>query len=178
MRFRSLHSGVRGVGEKGDVAQLVPKRRAGEPLAEPSAKPLWPCLLSSIAVAVTPLRNLTGDPDRQFLSEAFTESLVSHLRRHGRGFSLQRLAEEPGMIQGNIAGNTEVGAGYVVDGSAQRGDAGMLRVNVRITDAATNEYLWARRYEYSAEELEENQARIIRHISRELHLLFLENEIR
>jgi tetratricopeptide (TPR) repeat protein len=54
----------------------------------------------------------------------------------------------------------------------------MLRVNVRITDAVTSEYLWARRYEFRAEETALVQARIIRRISRELHVLLLQDEIR
>jgi len=42
----------------------------------------WPCLLSNIAVAVAPLRNLTGDPEQQYLVEAFTDDLVTDLLRH------------------------------------------------------------------------------------------------
>jgi tetratricopeptide (TPR) repeat protein len=54
----------------------------------------------------------------------------------------------------------------------------MLRVNVRITDLDTSEYLWARRYEFSAEEAASVQSKIIRRISRRLHVLLLQQEIR
>ncbi len=54
----------------------------------------------------------------------------------------------------------------------------MLRVNVRITDVATSEYLWARRYEFNTEEAASVQSRIIRRISRTLHVLLLQQEIR
>src|SRR6516165_8142970 len=56
----------------------------GEPTiaARPGTARLhWPCLLSSIAVAVAPLRNLTGDPEQQYLVEAFTDDLVTDLLR-------------------------------------------------------------------------------------------------
>jgi tetratricopeptide (TPR) repeat protein len=54
----------------------------------------------------------------------------------------------------------------------------MLRVNVRITDATTSEYLWARRYEFKTEDIAPIRAKIIRRISRELHVLLLRHEIR
>jgi TolB-like protein len=142
-----------------------------------AATPRWRCLLSSIAVAVAPLRNLTGDADQQRVVEAFTDNLVADLVRHGRGFSLQRLADNVDTLD-NTTGPTGPDVKYVVSGSAQRGSPGMLRINVRIADAATSEYLRARRYEFHAEELAPVQTKIIRRISRELHLLLLRQEIR
>ena len=110
----------------------------------------WPCLLPSIAVAVAPLRNLTGDPEQQYLMEAFTDDLVTDLLRHGPGLSLARIADERRVagILPRIAG-TEIE--YVVTGSAQRSGPRTFRVNVQITDAATAEYRWAGRYEFDLE---------------------------
>jgi TolB-like protein len=119
------------------------------------------------------LRNLTGDADQDNLLEAFTNDLAADLTRHGRGFSLRRLADEPA----NPADRPESDVKYFVTGSAQRGSPGMLRINVRITDAATSEYLWARRFEFDADEAVPVQAKIIRRISRELHILLLQQEI-
>lgn len=175
MRFRSFRSDDRGAAKERDARHRLSKKREAELRAASVSVP-WPCLLSSIAVAVTPLRNLTGAADRQSFAESFTQKLVSHLLRHGRGFSLHRLAAEPGM--GNIAGLAEPRTGYIVGGSAQRGESGMLRVNIRITDAVTTEFLWARRYQCTTENIDHNQTKIIRQISRELHLLLLQNEIR
>jgi len=137
----------------------------------------WPCLLSNIAVAVSPLRNLTGDTNYNVIAEVFTEGLVSSLRRRGRGFSLQRVASESDTSVDSIS-VVEPPIRYLIAGSAQRGDPGGLRINIRITDASTSEYLWARRYEFKLEEAGSIQARMIRRISRELHLLLLRDEIR
>ncbi len=153
-------------------------RRSADPHVFPSPESSrWACLLSSISVTVAPLRNLTGDTNQQHLVEAFTDDLVSNLRRHGRGFSLQRVANEPGILV-KTSEAAEPKVGYLVTGSAQRGSHGMLRVNVRIMDAATSEYLWARRYEFSTEHPVPVQTKIIRRISRELHVLLLQDEIR
>jgi DNA-binding SARP family transcriptional activator/TolB-like protein/Tfp pilus assembly protein PilF len=139
---------------------------------EPS-KPAWPCLLPNITVAVVPVRNLTGDPDQQYLVEAFTDDLVTDLMRHGRGISLKPWGEErSGSINGSRAADR--GLDYIVTGSAQTSAAGLLRVNMRITDAATSEYLWAGRHEFKPEDLAPIQTRITRRISRELHVLLLQ----
>ena len=146
--------------------------RFGAPKAERAVLP-WPCLLSSIAVGVAPLRNLTGDTAQQNLLDTFTSDLAADLTWHGRGFSLRRLAKEPA----NLAEEPESDVKYFVTGSAQRASPGILRINVRITDASTSEYLWARRFEFDADDAVQMQAKIIRRISRELHILVLQQEV-
>lgn len=137
----------------------------------------WRCLQSNIAVAVAPLRNLTGDDDQHRLTVSFTDDLVAELVRHGRGFSLKRLATDPTACYDKIAA-TETDANYIVTGSVQRGAPGTVRVNVRIVETASSEYLWARRYELNVQDPATAQAQIIRRISRELHVLLLQQEIR
>jgi DNA-binding SARP family transcriptional activator/TolB-like protein/Tfp pilus assembly protein PilF len=137
----------------------------------------WPCLLSNIAVAVAPLRNLTGDPEQQYLVEAFTDDLVTDLLRHSRGLSLKPIADARGVL-GGLPREPENGLEFVVTGSAQRSTPGMLRVNMRITDAATTEYLWAGRHEFRPEELAPIQTKVTRRISRELHVLALQEASR
>jgi DNA-binding SARP family transcriptional activator/TolB-like protein/Tfp pilus assembly protein PilF len=145
--------------------------------ASGTAKLKWPCLLSNIAVAVAPLRNLTGDPEQQYLVEAFTDDLVTDLLRHGRGLSLKPIGEERGGL-GHLPREAERGFEFIVTGSAQRSGPGMLRVNMRIADAATAEYLWAGRHEFKPEDLAPIQTKITRRISRELHVLLLQEASR
>jgi len=145
------------------------------PIAEGAAG-RWRCLQSSMAVAVAPLRNLTGDADQQRLTDAFTDDLLTELVEHGRGFSLQRLTGNPTTFCGNDE-TAEPEFKYLVTGSAQRGEPGMLRVNVRIIETATSQYLWARRYELSLSEPAPVQTRIVRRISQQLHVLLLQQEI-
>ncbi|HEX4615554.1 MAG TPA: BTAD domain-containing putative transcriptional regulator [Stellaceae bacterium] len=140
-----------------------------------SEKPQWPCLLPSIAVAVAPMRNLTGNPDRQHLVEAFTDDLVTDLLRQGRALSLKPLrGDQPTMGKLARSPASEREHDYVITGSAQRGNSETLRVNMRIVDAATSEFVWAGRHEFRPEELAPIQTRITRRISRELHVLLLQ----
>ena len=136
-------------------------------------RPIWPCLLPNVGVAVAPVRNLTGDPKQQHLVEAFTDDLVTDLLRHGRGLSLKPLGDERGAM-GNPTQTNGRGVDYIVTGSAQSSAPGLLRVNMRITDTATSEYLWAGRHEFKPKDLAPIQTRITRRISRELHVLLLQ----
>ena len=168
-----------GPGEMA-APRAAPARAPEVPSAPPTpgtARLKWPCLLSNIAVAVAPLRNLTGDPEQQYLTEAFTDDLVTDLLRHGRGLALKPIAEERGG-PGNLAREAERGCGFVVTGSAQRSAPGMMRINMRIADAATAEYLWAGRHEFRPEDLAPIQTKITRRISRELHMLLLQEASR
>ena len=81
-------------------------------------------------------------------------------------------------VAGSAAPAAERGLEYLVTGSAQRSSPGMLRVNMRITDAATTEYLWAGRHEFRPEDLAPIQTKITRRISRELHVLLLQEASR
>ena len=178
------HGGPRAGAANGPAETAGSRERPPHPIIAPAAavspgttRLAWPCLLSNIAVAVAPLRNLTGDPEQQYLVEAFTDDLVTDLLRHSRGLSLKPIADARGVL-GGLPREAENGLEFVVTGSAQRSTPGMLRVNMRITDAATTEYLWAGRHEFRPEELAPIQTKITRRISRELHVLALQEASR
>ena len=151
------------------VAVKPPIQR--RPAASKKAAAQWPCVLPSIAVAVEPMRNLTGDPEQQYLVEAFTDDLVTDLLRHGRGLSLGPDRPTSDGRRTSRRGQAMRNFEYIVTGSAQRSGPATLRINMQITDAATGEYCWADRYEFDPDDLAPTQTEITRRISRELHLL-------
>jgi tetratricopeptide (TPR) repeat protein len=143
--------------------------------AEPSPGkllPRWPCLLPSIVVGVAPLRNLTGEADKQSLVEGLAGHLVTDLFRHCRGLSFAWVAEERHRA-GSLSPRNPPELSYVVYGSVQRGSHEKLRINVRISDAITADYLWAGRQEFRSEDLAAIQTAIPRQISQVLHVLLL-----
>ena len=124
---------------------------------------------------MAPIRNLTGDPAYQDVVEAFADDLITDLLRHEWGFSFKPLVEErvaASKLQRQL--NPESGYHYLVSGSAQRVDPTNLRLNIRITDVTTGQYLWAGRHEFRREDLAPVQTKITRRISKELHLLLLQ----
>jgi TolB-like protein/tetratricopeptide (TPR) repeat protein len=124
-----------------------------------------------MVVGVAPLRNLSGEADRQGLVENLTDHLVTDLFRHCRGLSFAWVAEEA--RADGLTPREQLELGYVIYGSVQRAGHGMLRVNVRISDAVRADYLWAGRQEFRPEDLSTIQIEIPRQISRALHILLL-----
>jgi len=153
---------------------LSPRQGRGRPAAPILGRPLprWPCVLPDIVVGVAPLRNLTGEADRQGLVEDFTDRLVTGLYRHCRGLSFAWVAEEP-CCACNLRPRNPPELGYVIYGSVQRGGGGMLRINLRISDAVTADYLWAGRREFRPEDVAPIRTEITRQISQVLHVLLL-----
>jgi tetratricopeptide (TPR) repeat protein len=152
-------------------------RRSGEP-SPGQLLPRWPCLLPDIVVGVVPLRDLTGEADRQGLVEGFTDRLVTDLFRHCRGLSFAWVADERRCAE-NLPPRNPPQLSYVVYGSVQRGGSqGMLRVNIRISDAMTADYLWAGRQEFRPEDVAPIQTKITLQISRALHILLLQEASR
>jgi DNA-binding SARP family transcriptional activator/TolB-like protein len=145
--------------------------------ASGAANRKWPILMSTIAVGVAPLRNLTGEAAHQYLVDALTDDLVTDLIERGRGLSLKTIADEQAAT-GNRAQPSEGGFDYLLSGSAQRSAAGALRVNMRIMHAATAEYRWAGRLEFRLDEVGPTQTEITRRISRQLHVLALQEASR
>jgi TolB-like protein/DNA-binding winged helix-turn-helix (wHTH) protein len=137
-------------------------RRGDRQLGEPSpgkSLPRWPCLLPSIVVGVVPLRNLTGEADKQGLVEGFTDRLVTDLFRQCRGVSFAWVADER-RCACILPPRNPPELSYVVYGSVQRGSYGMLRINIRISDALTANYLWAGRQEFGPEDVAPIQTKI------------------
>lgn len=148
----------------------------GHRLASPApsrSKPLWPCVLSNIAVGVAPLRNLTGDAEQQYLVDAFTDDLITDLLRQRRGLTLKQITDEHGIVA-KSADPAEHGFEYMISGSAQRGAPGTLRVILRITRLPTAEFVWAGRHDFKLEDLASTQVKVTRRVSRELQTLGLQ----
>jgi TolB-like protein len=169
-----------------DESRRLAKRQVPRPMSPEqagesrlgSSLPQWPCLLPSITVAVAPLRNLTGDPEKQRLVEDFTDHLVADLFRHCRGFSIAWAADERRSAE-NLTPPNPPELKYVVYGSVQQASPGMLRVNIRISDALTTDYLWAGRNELQLEDLQQPiQTEATRQICRALHLLLIQEAAR
>jgi TolB-like protein/DNA-binding winged helix-turn-helix (wHTH) protein/Tfp pilus assembly protein PilF len=96
------------------------------------------------SIAVLPLKNLTGDPSNDFLSDGITESMITSLSKiedlkvisRGSVFTFKDKNVDP-----RDAGRS-LGVMAVLEGSVrQNGDR--LRVDVRLVSTSNGEVLWA-----------------------------------
>jgi len=115
--------------------------------------------LSQPVVAVLPFDNLSGDPAQGYFADGLTEDIITDLARNRDLMVIARnstfaFKDRPMDIR---AVGAELGAGYVVEGSARRsGDD--LRVVAQLIDARTGSHLWSRSYDRQVKDVFEVQA--------------------
>jgi TolB-like protein/Flp pilus assembly protein TadD len=111
------------------------------------AAPARPRRPGPVTIAVLPLANLSGDPDREYFADGLTEALTASLARLDRvrvisRTSAMRYKTSPPPIP-EIA--EALGADLLVEGSVLQ-DGTTVRITAQLIDGRTDEHLWAERY--------------------------------
>ncbi len=115
------------------------------------------------SIAVLAFDNMTGNPEQDYFSDGFTESLITELARDRALFVVARNSSftykgKPVEIR-QVA--QELGVRYVIEGSVQRsGDT--LRITAQLIDAVAGNHVWTERYDRSADDLFAIQDEIVR----------------
>jgi adenylate cyclase len=100
------------------------------------------------SIAVLPFDNLSGDPEQEYLSDGFTETIITGLSNLSNLFVIARNSTftykgKPVKVQ-QVA--EELGVRYVLEGSVQRsGDR--VRITAQLIDALKGHHLWAENYD-------------------------------
>ncbi|HJR13472.1 MAG TPA: winged helix-turn-helix domain-containing protein [Rhodanobacteraceae bacterium] len=114
------------------------------------------------ALAVLPFRSISSGPRDELLELGLAETLITQLSR-ARQLRVRALASSQHFRQDLLhdpgAAGRQLGADYVVDGSAQRIN-GHLRVNVRLLSVAQGATIWADTLDASADSVFMLQDRI------------------
>lgn len=122
-------------------------------------------------LAVLPFENLTGDAEREFIADGFTELLIANLaalaglRVISRTSVMRYRSHRSALPQ--IA--AELNAQLIVEGSVLLSGE-KLQVIVQLIDGATDVHLWADQYLQSLSSLLDLQNRITRTIAREIRV--------
>jgi len=111
-------------------------------------------LLGKPSIAVLPFDNLSGDPEQDYLADAFTEDLITDLSRIRDAFVIARRTSFT--FKGQAVDVREVAAGlgvrYVLEGSVRRsGDR--VRINAQLIDGQTGRHVWSERYDRNLTDL-------------------------
>ncbi len=129
------------------------------------------------SIAVLPFKNLSNDPEQDFLSDGITEDLITTLSQVGQlSVSARNSAFA---FQGKTAPMKEVGqtlnVDYVVSGSLRKsGDR--IRVTAQLTDTRSETNLWAERFDRQIEDLFAVQDEIVLTIATALQVRLTEGE--
>ncbi|WP_432816964.1 adenylate/guanylate cyclase domain-containing protein [Sulfitobacter sp. JB4-11] len=118
------------------------------------------------SIAVLAFDNLNSDPEHDYLSDSFSENIITALSRFVDFFVISRNStftykDQPVKVQ-QVA--EELGVRYVVEGSIQiSGDK--LRVTAQLVDATNGKHLWAESYDRNLEDIFSVQDEVTRTIA-------------
>ena len=123
------------------------------------------------SIAVLPLVNLSGDPEREFFADGVTEELITQL---GKSTSLRVISRQSVMQfkhtslpLSEIAHELDVDA--VVEGSVLQ-SGNRVRVTARLVPASTEKPLWAEQYDRDLRDILTLQAEVTQAIAGEIEL--------
>jgi eukaryotic-like serine/threonine-protein kinase len=138
--------------------------RSRQPLAELNSQ------LSVIrSVAVLPLQNLSGAPDREYFADGLTESLITALARIGG----LRVISRTSIMQYKHAPKTlpqiarELSVDAVVEGSVRR-DGDRVRITAELIDARSDQHLWTETYDRDMRDILSLQSQVAAAIAEEI----------
>ena len=122
--------------------------------------------LSASSVAVMPLRNLSGNPDEEYLTVGMTDSLITALAKNRalRVTSILSTLRYQGANQLASDVARKLSVRYVVEGSVMHG-AENVHVNVQLIDGSTDKLVWADTFDRSLDDALSLQDEIARRIA-------------
>ena len=107
-----------------------------------------PKLPDKPSVAVLPFNNMSGDEEQEYFADGITEDIITELSRYPNLFVIARNSSftykgQP--VRMEKVGE-ELGVHYLVEGSIRKA-GNRVRVTVQLIEAATENHIWAERYD-------------------------------
>ena len=165
-----------------DLEQLVGGAEPFIPVGRRLTRRGWRDWLAQVAgiggapriqsLAVLPLENLSGDPEQEYFAAGMHEALITDLAKLG-GFK-RVIARSSVMRYQNTEKplsqvGRELGVDAVITGSVFR-EGDRVRITAQLINAATEEHLWADRYERELRDVLSLQNEIVGAITRAINL--------
>jgi TolB-like protein/Flp pilus assembly protein TadD len=107
-----------------------------------------PTLPDKPSIAVLPFANMSGDPEQEYFADGISEDIITGLSKLRWFFVIARNSSFT--YKGNAVDvkrvARELGVRYVLEGSVRKG-GNRVRITAQLIDAATNNHIWADRYD-------------------------------
>lgn len=117
------------------------------------------------SIAVLAFKNLSGDADQAYLSDAIAEDITTELSRFGNLFVISRESAFSYRGQTKTAREIgqELGVRYLLEGSVQLGGS-HIRVTVQLIDTREQNHVWAEKYDREVTDILVVQDDIVRSV--------------
>jgi len=129
------------------------------------------------AICVLPFTNMSGDPEQDYFSDGITEDIITDLSKvsalavtsSNTAFRYKgQHADIPKVVR-------ELRVTHVLEGSVRKA-GGRIRINAQMIDGATDNHIWAERYDRDASDIFAIQDEISQAIVKALKLRLLPEE--
>jgi adenylate cyclase len=129
------------------------------------------------AIAVLAFDNLSGDPEQEYFADGIAEDLITRLSAFG---SFPVIARNSSFVYKGKSvdvkqAGTELGAGYVVEGSVRKA-GNRVRISAQLIDARTGAHVWAEQYDRELEDIFELQDEITEAITGSMGSKLMQHE--
>ena len=129
------------------------------------------------SIAVLPLENLSGDPEKEYFSDGMTEALIADIAkiRSLKVISRTSVMQYKGVRKPLPEIGKELNVDAILEGSVLLiGDE--VRITAQLIRAATDEHLWAESYTDKLENVLSLQSRIAKAIAKEIKITLSPDE--
>ncbi len=131
----------------------------------------------SSSICVLPFANMSGDPEQEYFSDGISEDIITDLSKVSA--LVRRLAQHrvhlQGQERGHRAGRAAVEGQHVLEGSVRK-SGNRVRITAQLIDGATDEHIWAERYDRDLNDIFALQDEISEAIVKALKLKLLPAE--
>ena len=135
--------------------------------------------VQAVRMAVLPFANLSGDSEQEYLSDGFTQELITQLGRlHPEGLSVIARTSVMRYREGDTPIDRigrELDVDYVLEGSAQR-EADRIRINAELIHVGDQTQLWAESFERELSGVLQLQSEVAESVAKALSLRLLPAE--
>jgi TolB-like protein/DNA-binding winged helix-turn-helix (wHTH) protein/Tfp pilus assembly protein PilF len=126
-----------------------------------------PSTSSRIRLAVLPFKNMSGDPEQEYLSEGLTEEMIAQLGRlHPRLAVIARTSAMQYAGTNKSIGQigNELDLDYIVEGSVRRAED-RVRITAKLIQVSDQTQLWVEHYERGGGDVLALQSEVARRIA-------------
>ena len=160
-RLNAVRAAIGDTGEEQRLIKTLPRKgfrfvgqvRETREVADPNPRDAPESALAlpdkpSIAIAVLPFENMSGDPEQEYFADGMVEEITTALSRFKWLFVIARNSSftYKGKAVNVKQVGRELGVRYVLEGSVRKA-AGKVRITGQLVDAVSGAHIWADRFE-------------------------------
>jgi adenylate cyclase len=161
------------------LAMMIARTQAAQSAKASAAAAATPTVADSarFTICVLPFANMSGDAEQEYFSDGITEDVITDLSKISALAVISRnsafMYKDKHVDIPKVA--RELKASHVLEGSVRKA-GGRVRINAQLVDGATNNHIWAERYDRDSSDIFALQDEISAAIVKALQLRLLPEE--